>query len=202
MERWITEYWIWLAVAAAVIVTVLVVMAIMRESRKVSRAKNAKQVAQTTELQEEFGVEYDSAVTDQGRDVAELDLMGRQQTAASFRARRLTEPEAERYTIDWESAQARFFDDPDSALSAADRLVEEVIAARGYPAGDFDEGSRSLSVDFPMAVQDYRSAHETVVRNRRIGVSGDDLRVAMGQFRNVITELVGIRPGVTPGPSA
>jgi hypothetical protein len=171
----------------------------MMRSRKL---EHAKQGAQTTELREGFGVEYDRAVTDQGRDGAEMDLRDRQESAATFRVRRLTEPEAARYTTDWETAQARFFDDPDSALSAADRLVEEVIAARGYPASDFEEGSKSLSVDFPMAVQDYRSAHETVVQNRKVGASGDDLRVAMGQFRNVLNELVGIRPGVTSGPAA
>lgn len=199
MESWITDYWIWLVAAAAVIATVLVIMVLMMRARRI---EHASQEAQTSELRKGFGVEYDRAVADQGRDIAELDLKERQESATTFRVRRLSEPEAARYTTEWETAQARFFDDPDSALSAADRLVEEVIAARGYPASNFEEGSKSLSVDFPMAVQDYRAAHETVMENQKTGASGDDLRVAMGQFRNVMAQLIGMRPAGASGPSA
>lgn len=60
----------------------------------------------------------------------------------------------------------------------------------GTPAADFAQGTHALSVDHPRAVQDYRAAHEVVVRNQRNPVRTDYLRAAMMQYQAVFTELM------------
>ena len=42
--------------------------------------------------------------------------------------------------------QARFVDDPREAVTEADRLVGEVMAARGYPVGDFEQRSAVVEI--------------------------------------------------------
>ena len=41
---------------------------------------------------------------------------------------------------------------PNRAISEADKLVGEVMAARGYPVGDFDQRVEDISVDHPDVV--------------------------------------------------
>src|SRR4051795_7368013 len=49
------------------------------------------------------------------------------------------------YRADWVSAQARFVDDPDGAVRAADTLVERLMAERGYPPVEAEVGSDELA---------------------------------------------------------
>jgi len=156
----------------------------------VFRSERRQSADQTTRLREGFGPEYAKAVGEQGRSDAEGDLLGRQERADLFEVRTLSATEVTRYTHRWTATQAQFVDDPGAALIAADHLVTEVIAARGYPAAEFEEGASALSVDHPRAVQDYRAAHEVVLRNQRNPVATDDLRAAMVQFHAVFIELM------------
>jgi hypothetical protein len=128
---------------------------------------------------------------------AEQDLGKREQQAELLHVRPLSAHEVDGYRASWTAAQAHFLDEPEATLTAADRLVAEVIAARGYPVAEFEEGANAVSVDHPRAVQDYRAAHEVVLRNLRNPASVDDLRAAHIQLRSVFTELVGDSGGVS-----
>jgi hypothetical protein len=172
------------AIAVPILAVVGVVYAV------VMVPKRRRSTEQTTRLRQGFGPEYAKAVGEQGLSSAEGDLIGRQQRADLFEVRTLSATEVTRYTHRWTATQAQFVNDPGAALTAADHLVTEVIAARGYPAAEFEQGASALSVDHPRAVQDYRAAHEVVLRNQRNAVATDDLRAAMVQFNAVFTELM------------
>ena len=51
-----------------------------------------------------------------------------------------------------------FVDDPAGAVAAADRLVTELMTARGYPIEDFEARAADLSVQHPRVVENYRTA--------------------------------------------
>jgi hypothetical protein len=156
----------------------------------VFKSERRQSAQQTTLLREGFGPEYAKAIGEQGRADAEGDLLGRQERADLFEVRTLSTTEVTRYIHKWTATQAQFVDDPGGALIAADHLVTEVIGARGYPIAEFEQGASALSVDHPRAVQDYRAAHEVVLRNQRNAAPTDDLRAAMVQFHAVFTELL------------
>lgn len=171
------------AAVAAAIMLILILMLVMRSRRKGGEK-------QTKRLREGFGPEYAKAVGDQGRSKAEADLVKREQSANLFPVRVLSPAEVTRYTENWTATQAQFVEDPGAALTSADHLVAEVIAARGYPATEFEQGASSLSVDHPRAVQEYRTAHDVAMRNQRNAVPTDELRTAMVQYHTVFTELM------------
>jgi hypothetical protein len=80
-------------------------------------------------------------------------------------------------------------------VSEADRLVTEVMNARGYPMGEFNQRADDISVNYPNAVANYRAAHEIVMRHGKGQASTEDLRKAMVHFRSLFDELLG-KPGV------
>jgi hypothetical protein len=178
------ETWMIIVIAAAVVAAVVMVTTLVMSSKHRQSAK------QTTQLREGFGPEYAKAVGEQGRSGAEEDLLKRQQRADLIQVRPLSAIEVSRYTENWTATQAQFVDNPGAALTAADRMLAEIIAARGYPAAEFEQGANALSVDHPRAVQEYRAAHEVVLRNQRNPLPTDDLRAAMMQAEAVFHELV------------
>lgn len=178
------ESWMIIAIGAAVLGVLILVGALA------ARSKHRGNVKQTTQLREGFGPEYTRVVGEQGRSSAEKDLLQRQERAGLFPVRSLSAHDMTRYNESWTATQAQFVDDPGAALTAADRLVVEVLGARGYPAAGFEQGASALSVDHPRAVQEYRAAHEALLRNKRNAVSTDDLRSAMLQYHAVFTELM------------
>lgn len=184
------ETWMIVAIGVAVVAVLLLITALVMRSKRQQSAK------QTAQLREGFGPEYTKAVADQGRSGAEEDLLKRQQLAGSSPKRTLTAIEIARYNESWTATQAQFVDNPGAALTAADRLVAEVVAARGYPAAGFEEGASALSVDHPRAVQEYRAAHEVVLRNQHNALPTDDLRAAMSQYHAVFTELMDAGVGI------
>jgi hypothetical protein len=86
--------------------------------------------------------------------------------------------------------QAQFVDDPKNAVTRADRLVNEVMQARGYPVEDFAQQASIISVDYPIVVDNYRSAHDIAARHRRGEASTEDLRRAMVHYRSLFDELL------------
>ena len=177
------ETWMIIAIGAAV-AAVLAIAALVIGSKRRGGEK------QTARLSEGFGPEYATAVAAKGRSGAESELLQREQRAQLFPVRALTAIEATHYTENWTATQAQFVDDPGAALAAAEHLVAEVIAARGYPSTVFEEGASALSVDHPRAVQEYRAAHEVVLANRRNPVSTDELREAMNKYHTVFEEVL------------
>jgi len=64
------------------------------------------------------------------------------------------------------------------------------MRARGYPVGDFDQRAADISVDHPVVVENYRTAHEIAVRHSRGEASTEDLRKAMVHYRSLFDQLL------------
>ena len=63
---------------------------------------------------------------------------------------------------------------------------------RGYPVeDDFDRRAADISVEHPVVVENYRSAHEISGRAVRNEAGTEDLRQAMIHFRELFEELLG-----------
>jgi hypothetical protein len=86
--------------------------------------------------------------------------------------------------------QARFVDDPNGAVTAADRLVGEVMTARGYPVADFEQRVADISVDHPGVVMNYRAARELADLHTRGEATTEDLRQAMVHYRALFRDLL------------
>jgi hypothetical protein len=173
----------WLAVVVVAAVVAIAVWLLMKRRK-------------TTALRARFGPEYDrllqSAMTP---DEAERELEQRQRRVASFTLRSLSAEEADRFVQSWRTVQARFVDDPRTAVNEADRLIEDVMRARGYPVEDTVHRLDDLSVDHAPVLNHYRSAREIIVRHGRGEASTEDLRNAMVHFRALFDELVGAHRG-------
>jgi hypothetical protein len=82
-------------------------------------------------------------------------------------------------------------DDPSRALTEADRLVGQVMAAEGYPMREFDERAADISVQHPAVCENYREGHDIATRNVQGRATTEDLRKAMIHYRALFEELVG-----------
>src|SRR5205823_6007007 len=109
------------------------------------------------ELRGRFGPEYDRLVHEKGGvRKAEASLQARTKRVERLQIRALTPEEAARFSAAWQRVQGQFVDDPHGAITEADRLVGEVMTARGYPVGDFDQRVEDISVDHADVVMNYR----------------------------------------------
>ena len=144
------------------------------------------------ELQKRFGPEYDKTLEEAGgRRDAEKVLQERSERVEKLRLRELLQEERGRFSQDWRQVQGDFVDAPGEANSKADRLVQEVMNARGYPMTDFDQQAADISVDHPEVVTNYRAAHDIAQAHEREGVSTEDLRQAMLHYRALFADLLG-----------
>lgn len=142
-------------------------------------------------LRERFGPEYNRTVEEMGdRRKAEAELADRAKRVRSFDIHPLSSGEQSRFAGDWQTTQARFVDDPSSAVREADRLVQQVMETRGYPMGTFEQRAADISVDHPAVVSNYRSAHDLAMRNEHGQSSTEDLRQAMVYYRNLFNDLL------------
>jgi len=153
-------------------------------------------------LRSRFGPEYDRAVEESGgRGKAEADLHKLEQRVHKFDIRPLRTTERDRFVSTWREIQSIFVDNPETAVTRADALVGEVMQTRGYPVGDFEQRAADLSVDHPVVVDNYRTAHEIALRHGRGQATTEDLRQAMIHFRTLFDELTDEReigPIATP----
>jgi hypothetical protein len=142
-------------------------------------------------LRERFGPEYDRVVRREG-DVRKGEgvLEFRQKRRERFELRTLSPVDRSSFEQRWDEVQARFVDDPKGAVTVADSLVMEVMQARGYPVGDFEQRASDISVDHPVVVENYRSAHDIALRHNRGQASTEDLRKAMVHYRTLFQELL------------
>ena len=147
----------------------------------------------TAALRARFGPEYDRLVQST-RTPAEVEreLQQRQRRVESFSLKQLSREQAEQFVQSWRTIQAQFVDDPPKAVVEADRLIEEVMRARGYPVEDPAHRLDDLSVEHAAVINHYRSGRDVVDRYGREGASTEDLRAAMVHFRALFDELVGV----------
>lgn len=143
------------------------------------------------QLRSRFGPEYDRTVHEAG-DVrkAEASLQARAKRVERLQLRPLTPEEASRFSAAWQQVQAQFVDDPKGAITGADRLVGEVMTARGYPVADFDQRVEDISVDHPDVVMNYRAARDIALEHERGHASTEDLRQAMVHYRSLFRDLL------------
>jgi hypothetical protein len=171
---------VWILVAILVLLAAGAVLYAARERR-------------TRRLREGFGSEYERTLSERGdRRAAESELREREQRRDKLEIRELEPEVREHYAEQWRTEQRRFVDRPVAAVGEADRLVTEVMRARGYPVDeDFERRAADVSVDHPEVVQHYRIARDISVRTTRGETGTEDLRQAMVHFRALFEELLG-----------
>ena len=166
------------AVIAAIIVIAVVGFLVARKRR-------------SQQLRDRFGPEYDRVVKKEGgirraEGVLEIRAKRRQK----FVVRALEPATCSDFTERWRTVQTQFVDDPKGSVSRADELVSEVMKARGYPMADFEQRADDLSVDHPVFVENYRTAHDIALRHNKGEASTEDLRKAMVHYRSLFEELL------------
>jgi FtsZ-interacting cell division protein ZipA len=173
---------VWIVVAIAVVVAIVGGIWWSRQRR-------------TKQLRTRFGPEYDRTVQHTGtRAKAEAALQERARRVERLHIRPLTAEDAARFSDAWRRVQTQFVDDPNAAVTGADRLLGEVMQARGYPVGDFEQRVEDISVDHPNVVVNYRAARDLARRHDRGQASTEDLRQAMVHYRSLFTELLEVTP--------
>jgi len=172
------DAWVWIAIIVAAIVIAAAVALIAKQQ-------------QTKRLRERFGPEYSRTVKEYGGEQRAAPILAaREKRVAALNIHPLAQADATRFADRWRSVQAQFVDDPSGAIAQADQLVSEVMQARGYPVGDFEQRAADVSVDHPRVVQNYRAAHDIALRRGRGEASTEDLRQAMVYYRDLFNELL------------
>jgi len=145
----------------------------------------------TQTLRSRFGPEYDRVVGEE-KSVrrAEGVLEFREKKRKTLPIRELSRADQVAFEQRWHGVQSRFVDDPSGAVLLADALVSEVMVARGYPVADFEQRAEIVSVDHPVVVQNYRTAHEIALRQKQGRATTEDLRKAMVHYRTLFDELL------------
>ncbi len=168
-----------------VLVVVIAVIAIAALAFVVLRKRRSEN------LRKRFGPEYDRVLQQEGDTrKAEGVLEFREKRREKFKIRPLPEADASSFAARWNEVQSRFVDDPRGSVTAADGLVTQVMRARGYPIGEFDQRAADISVDYPVVVENYRSAHQIALRHNAGKASTEDLRQAMVHYRRLFQELL------------
>ncbi|HLE62186.1 MAG TPA: hypothetical protein VI750_03550 [Pyrinomonadaceae bacterium] len=147
----------------------------------------------TERLRTQFGgAEYARAVKEDGsRRHAEAGLNERTERVESLNIRPLAPGDRARFVESWQRVQGRFVDGPGGAVTEADQLLGDVMSTRGYPVSDFEQRAADISVDHPLVLENYRTAHEIAVRQTHGQANTEDLRQAMIHYRTLFEELVG-----------
>jgi hypothetical protein len=142
-------------------------------------------------LRSRFGPEYDHTLREFGsRPQAEEALARRERRVEKIRVHPLSRDQHDRFAEEWHDVQAHFVDDPPASIAEADRLVSEVMRARGYPVSDFGRRAEDLSVDHPHVVKNYRAAHDIAMRREKGQASTEDLRQALVYYRDLFDDLL------------
>jgi hypothetical protein len=169
-------------IAIIVVVALVIVVAAVLYTRR----------RQTEHLKQRFGSEYERVVHQHGDPQrAETVLAAREKRVSRLELRTLPPTERDKYAQRWALVQKQFVDDPKGSVNEADRLVTEVMTARGYPMSEFNQRADDVSVNYPNAVGNYRAAHDIVLRHGRGQASTEDLRKAVVHFRSLFDELLG-----------
>ena len=115
------------------------------------------------------------------------------------RIRRLGVHDRERFIVAWRSTSSRFVDDPSQAISEADRLLADIMEARGFPVLDFDAAAVELGADHPELYEHYRPARR-IARQNDAGTAGTEaLHKGMTHFKAILDEMLEIdrRPSLS-----
>jgi hypothetical protein len=172
--------WAWILIIVLAIVVLAAIVWV--------RAKRRKREA----LRGTFGPEYDRTVRERdSRRAAESELQERQRRREDLEIRPLAPLARARYADEWSGVQAKFVDDPCTAVLDASGLVLRVMGDRGYPMEEFEQRAADISVDHPDVVENYRAAYRISLLNGDGGAGTEDLRQAMVHYRSLFEGLLG-----------
>ncbi len=142
-------------------------------------------------LKKKYGPEYDYTLDKLGdRRTAETDLKDREKRVVKLDIRSLDDHEKERYHGEWTQIQASFVDDPAKSVEQANRLITEVMIARGFPVADFEQRAADLSVLYPNFAPKYRQANTIASKAQQGGASTEELRQAMIDYHSLFDQLL------------
>ena len=145
----------------------------------------------TKRLQEQFGPEYERTLKKMGdKREAESDLEERIAHVNTLDIRPLTAEEVNRYALEWQDVQREFVDEPLLSLQKGDRLIREVMKARGYPVEDFELRVADISVNYPELVSNYRGMHRIAIKETPESASTEEIRKAMIHGRALFENLI------------
>ncbi|WP_405178119.1 hypothetical protein OG225_28595 [Nocardia sp. NBC_01377] len=171
--------------SSGILVVVIVVVVVL-----VGAAVLAPPYLRRKRLRDKFGPEYERAVEEtEDRRAAERELAQRERRHDELELRDLTPERKEEFTAEWASVQERFVDEPADAVGAADKLVTNVMAERGYPTEGFDQQVADLSVEHAATLDHYRAAHAIAIEHADGKASTEDLRTALVHYRALFLDL-------------
>src|SRR5271154_2856376 len=111
----------------AMVVAIVVVVAVAAAIILIIRNQRSKR------LKTRFGPEYSRVIGETGsKTQAEEKLEKLEKRVERFDLRPLSPVARANFVAAWQKIQSRFVDDPKGALTEAGRLIQEVMAARGY----------------------------------------------------------------------
>jgi hypothetical protein len=170
----------------AVVVIVIVVIVVLGVVGFVARGQ-----ARRRGLQQRFGPEYDRTVeSHESTREAEQELLARQKRHDELEIHPLDPEARERHLAEWRQVQERFVDEPETAVTEADRLLVLVMGERGYPTEGYEQQVSDLSVEHATTIDRYRKAHDISTQAEAKKASTEDLRQAMVHYRALFTELL------------
>jgi hypothetical protein len=180
--------------------TVLWVIIILVAAAVVAAALYYLRRRRSVKLRSHFGPEYERAVQQTGdRWRAEAKLEAREKRVAKLDIRPLSPEERARFADAWTSIQKRFVDSPAKSVAEADRLVRDLMVARGYPMAEFERRAEDISVHYPHVVANYRAARSVAERSARNETTTEDLRKAVVYYRELFEELLAPEGSVAAG---
>jgi hypothetical protein len=179
--------------------TIIIVIALLAAVAAIAAAGwMYQQKKQTKRLRSKFGPEYDRvAEVEGGRGSAEKTLHEREKRVERLNLIPLSAEDRDRFAGAWQQEQAGFVDDPPAAVANADILVTEVMKARGYPMGDFEQLAADISVNHSTVVTNYRIAHDIALRDSNGETSTEELRTALLHYRMLFEDLLEV-PVIEP----
>ena len=174
-----------ITVIIVIVVAVVVIAAFVIAGYQMARRKR------TERLRDQYGPEYDRAINQaDNQRAAESELRDRSKRHEQLELRTLDASEREDFERRWTDVQGQFVDDPSSAVRNADRLVVDVMSARGYPVEDFDQRADDLSVHHAEVTQRYREARRIAQANEEGNANTEDLRQAVTSYRSLVQALL------------
>src|ERR1700733_7790268 len=174
-----TTTWIWIAVAVLIVIGIIAMIARQRR---------------TDMLRKRSAAEPDRTVTvASSPSLAEVDVARREKRALPLDIHPLTPGARARYSEAWRAAQVRFVDDPQGAVAEANRLLNDAMRDRGYPA-DPNLTLDDLSVEHARVVNDYRMANAIAGKS---DTKTEERRQLIISVRKLFAELIEKDPMAT-----
>jgi FtsZ-interacting cell division protein ZipA len=168
-----------------IVVAVAIIVALVVAGYQMARRKR------TERLRQQYGPEYDRAIDEaDSQRAAESELRDRAKRHDELELRTLDSNERADFERRWTDVQAQFVDDPSTAVRNADRLVVDVMSARGYPVDDFEQRADDLSVRHAEVTQRYREARRIAEANEDGRADTEDLRQAVTSYRALVQALL------------